>query len=117
MPGQPRWAYGPATMSYYNPFPWPVRMRLNFVVSGAGTNPRSFAVRVNGESVHESRVADRSSEVALKATLRPGPNHFDLESREPAVRLSEGRAQLRMFAIHDTDVSLDGDLKADSGGG
>jgi hypothetical protein len=114
-PGQPRWAYGPATMSYYNPFPWPVRMRLRLVVSGAGA--RSFAVRVNGEPVHEANVGEPPCEVAMRAILKPGPNHVDLASREPAVRLNEGRAQLRVFAIHDTAVSLDGDLKADSGGG
>lgn len=112
--GQPRWAYGPATMSYYNPFPWPVRMQLRLWVSGAGV--RNFAVRLNGELLRELELPEERTEIAVRATLKPGPNHVDLDTREPARRLTERRGSLQAFAIHDTQVSLSGDGRVVGGG-
>ena len=42
----------------------------------------------------------------LKVRLLPGPNHFDFDSVEPAVRLSTERRQLRMFAVHGNSIRL-----------
>ncbi len=104
-PGEPRWAYGPATMSYYNPFPREVKTQLRVVVSGAG--PRHLSLSLNGEALREIRLDEQRSTITVRATLRPGPNQIDLRSAEPAVRLSEAVGQLRTFAVHDTQVDLE----------
>ncbi len=109
-PGAPRWAYGPATMSFFNPYPRPVRLRVGLVLSSVGA--RHLSLRVNGEPVREAQLDERGRTLALRVTARPGVNRFDLATPEPAVRLSEERGQLRAFAVHETRVRVEPDALA-----
>jgi hypothetical protein len=104
-PGEPRWAYGPATFSYYNPLAREVAARVTLVISGVG--PRTLAIQVNRSKVATEMVGDDPREVVLNLRLQPGFNRLDLQSREPPVRLSPERRQLRAFAVHDARIVVD----------
>jgi phosphoglycerol transferase len=104
-PGQPRWAYGPAALSYFNPHSCAVHGHVRLVMSGVGN--RNLAIRLNGGEPIAKRIDGRNNEVNLHVTLRPGINRFDVESLEPAVRLSEARDQLRAFAVHESFVEFE----------
>jgi phosphoglycerol transferase len=103
-PGEPRWAYGPAALSYYNPYARPLRTTVRLVVSGVGE--RHLLIRLNDGPSTEHRIASDRCEIDLRVTLRPGVNRVDVETREPAVRLSEDRGQLRSFAVHGAMVEV-----------
>jgi hypothetical protein len=103
--GEPRWAYGRAALSYFNPYPRPMRTNVRLVLSGVGE--RHVAIRVNGREAVAARVNASSRTIVLRTTLQPGVNRIDLEPREPAVRLSEAPGQLRAFAMHEASVALD----------
>lgn len=100
--GEPRWAYGPASLSYYNPHPYPMKTTVRLVMSSVG--PRNIGFRWNrGERI--ARPIDGARcEVSLSFTLRPGVNRLDVESRETALRLSNEPDQLRSFAVHESTV-------------
>lgn len=99
---EPRWAHGPAALSYYNPHPYPLKTRVRLTMSAVG--PRTVAFRVNrGERVERS-IGGTRREIILAVTLRPGINRFDVESQEPALRLSNEPDQLRSFAVHESTV-------------
>jgi hypothetical protein len=108
-----RWAHGPATLSYYNPLPHPLLTRVHLVMSGVGE--RNLRIRVNEETTIGRRICGERCEVNLEVALKPGFNRFDLESLEPAVRLSHERGQLRSFALHEATVESNGG--ASQGGG
>lgn len=103
--GEARWAYGPAMFSYYSPAAQPVTADLRLVVSGAGS--RRLIVRVNDEEKATAMIDEKRQEIRLRVTLRPGFNHVDLDSLEPASRLSQERGQLRTFAVHETAVQVE----------
>jgi hypothetical protein len=102
---EPRWAYQAATASYFNPYPEPRWFAVKLRMSGAGQR-RTVRLAVNAREQLNATLTAAEREFTLRVQLKPGPNHFDLESPEPAVRLSEERRQLRMFAVHEASVTL-----------
>ncbi|HVS50763.1 MAG TPA: hypothetical protein VHD62_00310 [Opitutaceae bacterium] len=104
-PGEPRWAYGAAALSYFNPLPRSVRTSVRLVLSGIGE--RHVRVRVNGSDGLDARVGEAARTLLLRVTLQPGVNRLDLESREPPVRLSKAAGQLRAFAVHEATLVPD----------
>lgn len=106
-PGEPRWAYEPATLAYFNPHRRAVRAELRLVVSGIGA--RTLVLRVNrGEEIARA-IGEEKAELNLAVTLRPGFNRIAVQTLEPAVRVDGGMGQLRTFAVHATGVTLEGD--------
>ena len=103
-PGEARWAHGPAALSYYNPRNQPVSAQVRFVMSGVGR--RNLAINVNGTEKFDTAIVGERNEFSLRFVLQPGFNRIDLESREPAVRLSHERGQLRSFALHEATNRL-----------
>lgn len=106
-PGEPRWAYGPATFSYFNPHARPMQAEVRLVMSGVGDRRLTF--HVNRSRAIEHAISVQPTEVNLKLTLMPGFNRIDVESLEPAVRLSSAPGQLRAFAVHEMSVTDDDD--------
>lgn len=104
-PGEARWAYGPAALSYYNPRTEPVCTNVRFVMSGVGT--RNLEINVNGTEKFGAVLVGDRNEINLKVTFRPGFNRIDMDSREPAVRLSHERGQLRSFGLHEATIAAD----------
>jgi hypothetical protein len=104
-PGEVRWAYGPAALSYYNPRSEPICTNVRFVMSGVGT--RNLQFNVNGTEKFGAAIVGDRNEINLRVTLRPGFNRIDLDSREPAVRLSNERGQLRSFGLHEATIASD----------
>lgn len=100
--GEVRWAYGPAALSYFNPRSEAISTNLRFVMSGVGT--RHLQIDVNGTEKFGAAIVGERNEINLKVTLRPGFNRIDLTSREPAVRLSNERGQLRSFGVHEATI-------------
>ena len=66
-----------------------------------------LSIRVNGEKGRATLVGNECTTITLFATIQPGANRIDLDSAEPAVRLSQDRGQLRSFAVHETQVGLE----------
>jgi hypothetical protein len=102
---EPRWAYEAATMSFYNPYREARWFALRLRMSGAG-KVRSLRMAVNDAEQLSVKLDREEREFRLRVRLGPGSNRFDFTSAEPAVRLSEERRQLRMFAMHAAEVSL-----------
>ena len=100
--GEVRWAFGPAALSYYNPLPQPLAATVRLGVSGAG--PRTLDVRLNGEPLSREKIGPVRNAVQLQVMLQPGSNRIDLNTAEPAARLSQERGQLRTFGVHETAV-------------
>jgi hypothetical protein len=61
---------------------------------------------VNGAEQLDIKLDGTAQDYQFRVQLNPGPNHLDLKSPEPAVRLSEERRQLRMFAVHESVVTI-----------
>lgn len=106
-PGEPRWAYGPAAFSYFNPHSRAMQAEVRLVMSGVGERRLTF--HVNRSRAIEHTIAGQPSEVRLKLTLLPGFNRIDIASFEPAVRLSNAPGQLRSFAVHQVSVTDEDD--------
>lgn len=104
-PGEARWAYGPAALSYYNPREQPVCTSVRLIMSGVGQ--RNLLIRVNGTESFGKAIFGERNEINFKLTLQPGFNRIDLQSLEPAVRLSNERGQLRSFALHEATIAAD----------
>jgi hypothetical protein len=102
---EPRWAYESATMSYYNPHRDRRWYAFKFKLSGAGAR-RTLRLAVNGAEQLDVKLDGTAQDYQFRVQLNPGPNHLDLKSPEPAVRLSEERRQLRMFAVHESAVTI-----------
>jgi hypothetical protein len=104
-PGEPRWAYGPAALSYYNPFSRPMDRTVRLVVSGV--DERTLQIRVNdAEPITKSICGDRK-ELCLPITLKPGFNRIDVETAAPAIRVSNAPGNLRSFALYEATVDAD----------
>jgi hypothetical protein len=104
-PGEPHWAHGPAALSYYNPFSRPMERTVRLVVSGVGE--RNLRIRVNDAETITKSIHDDRNELCLRVTLKPGFNRIDVESAEPAVRVSNAPGHLRSFALHEATVDAD----------
>ena len=104
-PGEPRWAFGPAALSYFNPRDCPVTCHIRLVLSAVA--PRRVSIRINGDEPVVATVAQTCHEMRLPVTLRPGINRIDIDADEPPVRLGEGCDQLRNIAIHEATVRIE----------
>jgi hypothetical protein len=92
-------------MSFFNPYAEAREFEIKLALSGAGSK-RSVQLSVNGREQLDVDLSDKARDFPLKVRLLPGPNHFDLDSVEPAVRLSTERRQLRMFAVHGSSIRV-----------
>lgn len=101
-----RWAYGPASLSYFNPSPRPISAHIDFRLSAE--EPRHLEVTANGSAV-AALVIDRNVAALELPTviLQPGINRFDLSTAEPPVRGSEERSHLRAFALHSATLQIE----------
>jgi hypothetical protein len=104
-PGQPRWAYGPATLSYYNPHSRPMPTRLRLTMSGVGQ--RNVRIRINQTETIAAVVDSSPNVVNVPVVLQPGFNRLDMDAREPAVRLNQESGSLRSFALHEAEIDDD----------
>ena len=104
-PGEPRWAFGPAAMSFFNPHAQPREFLITLRMSGAGPR-RTVILKINDREQLRERLGESPVDFQLRVTLPPGFSRFDFESPEPAVRLSEERRQLRVLAVHRADLAL-----------
>jgi hypothetical protein len=96
---EPRWTNGSASLSYYNPFPDPLPVSVRFVLSGVGE--RSVRFLLNGREQARVRLGAATTETDLPGLrLRPGVNRLDLDTPEPAIRVSDERLRLRAIALH-----------------
>jgi hypothetical protein len=103
-PGEPRWAFQNAALSYYNPLPDPVAARLRFVLTSA--SERELTIRVNSRKMAQTRLGDGQQTVEFDVSLQPGVNRLDLVSPQPGLRATQGRNQLRTFGIHEVTLTL-----------
>ncbi len=110
---QPRWSYGPAALSYFNPHSTALKGDVRLVMSVV--RARHVRIVVNGTQMVDARLDERRHELRLPLTFRPGINRIDVESDEPPVRLSEGRDQLRDVAVHEAVVQFDSPTVSSSG--
>ncbi len=102
---QVRWSFGPSTLMYFNPYDRPLSIDLQFRMSGAGT--RTVEVRFKGKTVGQAHLGDEPSDLPkITVVLEPGVNRFDVRSPEPALRLNQGRSQLRSIGLHDVTVTV-----------
>jgi len=92
------WTYGPATWSYYNPYPYPVVASLGFDVKAL--QPCEFTLAVNGVEKLRHQTGENAFQAKIEQLpLNPGVNRFDLATSAGAVRVTEERWGLRGFAI------------------
>lgn len=93
-----RWAYGDATLLYYNPGPGRVKVRIRLQLE----LPRAQKITLAGKDSVVLAASDApAGELTLtvkEMELEPGLNRFDLEGGEP-VRDGPGRNQLRAFGL------------------
>lgn len=102
--GWPRWAYGPAALSYFNPYPHPVDATVRLVLSGV--DERKLGLQVNRGEPESLPIGTEPVTVTLEARFRPGVNRIDLQADRGPVRVSNGPRQLRSHAVHETAVTL-----------
>jgi hypothetical protein len=101
----PRWTYGSASLSYYNPYPHPLQASARLVLSSVGE--RTVRLLVNDRERTRLRVGAEPKEVTLPAiALRPGVNRLELDTPEPAIRVSEQRLHLRAIAVHQMQLQV-----------
>jgi hypothetical protein len=108
-PGEPRWAYGPAAMTYFNPYAQPKCATIRLKLSGVGR--RQIRMHLNHAQHPPVWIDEQAREVEFQVTLRPGVNRIDLISPESPVRLSEEPRQLRAFGVHAATVEIVDDAK------
>ena len=107
-PGNPRWAYGPATLSFLNSTGRPLPCQLRLTLSSV--DARHVVIEVNGTKALETTADGTQRELQIPVTLPPGVSEVDLASPEPPLRLSFGQDQLRAFAVYKATVDPDEDL-------
>lgn len=100
-----RWAGDWAALSYFNPHPRPLHVRLQFDL--VGVSPREVALEHNGQVVGRATTGDQPVRLEIAdLPLAPGINRFVLRSAEPARRQGTGRYQLRAFGLKDSALHL-----------
>ena len=103
---EPRWSNGSASLSYDNSLSQPLPASIQFVLSSAGD--RTVRFLLNGREVGRLHLSAAECEFRLPALqFQPGINRLDLETAEPAIRVSEQRLSLRAIAIHRVRLQLD----------
>ncbi|HTX65050.1 MAG TPA: hypothetical protein VMD31_04715 [Opitutaceae bacterium] len=101
----PHWTNGSASLSYFNPYPRPLRVFVRLVVSGEG--PRTLRLLLNGRERTRLRLDAALKEVELPdLELRPGVNRLDLITPEAPIRVSEQRLMLRAVAVHELQLRV-----------
>jgi hypothetical protein len=79
---------------------------MQLALSSAGD--RNVRFLLNGHEAGRMRLDAVPREFTLLALqLRPGVNRLDLETEEPAVRVSEQRLSLRAIALHRVRLQLE----------
>ena len=102
----PRWSNGSASLAYYNPFSHPLAASMQWVLSSAGD--RSVRFVLNGHEEGRLHLDAASREYRLPALqLKSGINRLDLETAEPAVRVSEQRLSLRAIAVRRVQLQIE----------
>ena len=110
----PHWTNGPAALSFYNPFPQALVAPARLVLSSAGE--RTVRLIVNGREQTRLRVSAEPQELDLPAVeLRPGINRLELDTAEPAIRVSEQRLKLRAIAVRQFQLRPPGQPNVDLG--
>jgi hypothetical protein len=104
-PGEPRWAYGPAALSYFNPLPAPVRTRTRFVFTGEGR--RTLCIKLNNTEAARTSVTEGRHALEVDLTLKSGVNRIDIESDESPRRSGGGSGSLRTFGVYETAVTVE----------
>ena len=103
-----RWAFEDAAVSYFNPYPEPILIDVQFDLQGA--TPRELVFEREGELVQTLPAGITPARHTLsKITLNPGVNRFRFRSSAGAIRHGPGRNQLRSFGVHDVLVRLSAD--------
>lgn len=103
--GLNRWAYGPASMAYFNPEAVPIKVDLMLVVTGEGS--RRFTLSANDRPLVATKIDASAQTIRVPSLeLLPGITRFDLSTAEPAVRTSEERSRLRAFAVRNVRLAL-----------
>ncbi len=93
-----RWANDDAVLSYFNPYDQPIAVSLTLRL--VGVTPREVTFEHEGRPIRTVRVGTEAVPLVLPGLeLHPGVNRFALRSPEAAVRLGEGRYQLRTFGL------------------
>jgi hypothetical protein len=111
----PHWTNGPASLSFYNPFPDSLVASARLVLSSA--RERTVRLVVNGRELTQKRVGASREEIDLPALeLRPGINRLELDTPEPAIRVSEERLKLRAIAVWQLHLQARGQPGVDLGG-
>ena len=109
-----RWTTGSASLSYYNPFPHPLRATVRLAVSSVGE--RNLRVMVGGRELTRLRLGVQATQVDLPALdLAPGVNRFDFVTSEPAIRVSEERWKLRALGVQQFQMHLQSEPAIDVG--
>jgi len=102
---EPHWTNGSASLSYFNPFPHPLRVLVRLVVSGEG--PRTLRLLLNGRERSRLSLDAAPKEVELPdVELQPGVNRLDLVTPEAPIRSSEQRLMLRAVALHELQLRV-----------
>jgi len=92
-----RWAFGPATLLYFNPLPHPVTVDLTLRLRTP--DARAVTLRLDRAPLASVRLESSTGTLLAEAvTLTPGTNVFHLESG-PAVRNKTTDGQLRAFGL------------------
>ncbi len=113
---EPRWTNGSASLSYCNPFSRPLPVSLRLSLGSAGE--RSVRFLLNGREQARVRLGGAAREVTLPALLlRPGANRFDLDTPEPAIRVSDERLRLRAIALHRIELQVASQPEMEPGAG
>ena len=100
-----RWSHGPSALMYFNPFDRPLRVNLQFRLSGAGS--RTVKLTHRGRTVGQAQIGETPVDLpTISVVLDPGVNRFNLNSPEPALRLSQGRSQFRSVGLHEVKVTV-----------
>jgi hypothetical protein len=104
--GGVRWAYGDASISYFNPFPYPIWASATFVLRA--DDSRRISVNLNGNEIIQSPVDPNPSTLHLAHfALQPGSNRLDLRTAQAPVRVSEKRSSLHAFGLGSAILQLE----------
>lgn len=102
--GEPRWAFGPALLSYYNPYGRPVRGELRIALSAVRT--RNVTIQLNQKDLLNVELGETRRDFRVPVTINPGFNRFRIASEEPPLRVSAERDSLRSVAVFGAEMRL-----------
>ncbi len=101
-----RWAYGPASLVYHNPFDRPLAVRAAVTVSAPAR--RTLTITLNEVVLQAAPLDDAARRIDLgMILLAPGRNTLRLTSNRAPLRLSDERFGLRDFSLHGIEWTID----------